>query len=172
MALRRRTNRPVSSGSIPSASACRAALVDGPSRSSEPFSFIFASQRQEVLGVRVVVDSAMVFDEAGGQRRRPVPCRRSPTSLDLGAIGCWHGVHQPADRSAVAFDYSFGRHAFGGRQESASPMARPIIAPRACLIRRSSIAMVSSVLPRGDAQREVAGVEERAASSRPACRHH
>ena len=41
-------------------------------------------------------------------------------------------------------------------------MARPIIAPRACSVRCSSIAMVSSVLPRGDVQREVAGVEERA----------
>ena len=73
---------------------------------------------QEVLGVRVVVDSAMVFDEAGGQHEGlfRVVGHRAGLHIRRDRL-LWHGVHQPADRSAVAFDYSFGRHALGRHAE-------------------------------------------------------
>ena len=81
-------NRPVSSGSIPSASACRAALVDGPSRSSEPFSFIFASQRRRswaYASLSILPWSSM--RRAASTKACSVSSVTEPAFI-FGAIGC------------------------------------------------------------------------------------
>ena len=110
-------NRPVSSGSTPSASAAERPWWMGRAGPASLFLHL-RLPAQEVLGVRVVVDSAMVFDEAGGQHEGlfRVVGHRAGLHIRRDRL-LRHGVHQPADRSAVAFDYSFGRHALGRHAE-------------------------------------------------------